>query len=561
MRGELRFIALALCAVAAYGSEASRDARAARKAERKDQVSQAFLLYSRASAAQPANQRYRAKAASLQTRAMISSGVEPVLPKEPADTDILAEPEQYFDSLTARDFSIMRQPQPVPELNVRAGRFDLNLQGDWKSLWAQTARLYGLDVVFDGEFDNGRPLNFKLEQADYREALHSLELATAAFVTPLSPKLFMVAHDTLAKRADLEQTTTLSIPVPQAVTTQELMELAQAVRQTLDIQKLSWDSKTNTIVIRDRVSRALPAQALFESLLNYRPQVMVELQLIEIRKSDIINFGINLPNMINVAFTGITTNTAGAIAGSLPSHVNNPFPYGSQSYQYLVEASSAGASILKNAYRGLFPNSLSLFSLSVNQAQALANFSDSRSRTMLKTDLRASDGQPSTFHLGDKYPIVTGSYSAGTAVQTGFTPAPSFTFEDLGISLKITPHVHGIEEVSLELESEFKILTGQVLNGNPLIFNRKLNASVRLRDEEWALVAGLVSRTDSKETTGTAGFSQIPWLGHLFKKHTREQDESQILILMKPRLLNLPGSETLTRAVRVGTETHPFIPI
>ncbi len=547
--------------MAACGSEASRYARAAGKAERKGEVSQAFLLYSSASAAQPGNQRYRAKAASLQTRAMISSGVEPSLPKDPADSDVLIEPEQYFDSLTARDFSAMRQPQPVPELKARAGRFDLNLQGDWKSLWAQTARLYGLDVVFDGEFDNGRPLNFQLEQADYREALHSLEAATAAFVTPISPTLFMVAHDTLAKRADLEQTTTLSIPVPQAVTTQELMELAQAVRQTLDIQKLSWDSKTNTIVIRDRVSRALPAQALLESLLNYRPQVMVELQLIEIRKSDIINFGINLPNMINVAFTGFATSTAGAVAGSLPSNVNNPFPYGSQSYQYLVEASAAGVGILKNAYRGLFPNSLSLFSLSVNQAQALVNFSDSRSRTMLKTDLRASDAQPSTFHLGDRYPIVTSSYSAGTAVQTGFTPVPSFTFEDLGITLKITPHVHGIEEVSLELESEFKILTGQVVNGNPLIFNRKLNASVRLRDDEWALVGGLVSRTDSKETTGTAGFSQIPWLGHLFKKHTRQQDEAQILILMKPRLLNLPGAETLTRAVRVGSETHPFIPL
>lgn len=560
MRGELRLAGLACWAAAACGSEASSAARAAHKAERKGQVSQAFLLYSRASALQPKNRKFRAKAASLQTRALIASHVEPPPLAEPTEPDVLVEPAQYFDSLTARDFAAMRQPQPAPELKARAGRFDLNLQGNWKSLWTQTAQVYGLDVVFDGDFENGRPLNFHLDQADYREALHSLEAATAAFITPVSPGLFMVAHDIPAKRADLEQTVTVSIPVPQAVTSQELMELAQAVRQTLDIQKVAWDTKTNTVVIRDRVSRALPAQALFESLLNYRPQVMVELQLIEVRKSDIINYGINLPNMINVVFTGLPTAAAGTVVGSLPTNANNPFPFGSRSYQYLAQASALGSDVLKNAYRGLFPNSLSLFNLSVNEAQALANFSDSRSRTMLKTDLRASDAQPATFHLGDRYPIVTSSYSAGTAVQSGFTPVPSFTFEDLGITLKITPHVHGMEEVSLEVESEFKILTGQAVNGNPLIFNRKLNASVRLRDEEWALVAGLVSRTDSKETGGTAGFSQIPLVGHLFRKHTRQQDETQILILMKPRLLNLPGSETVTRAVRVGSETHPFIP-
>ena len=556
---------LALCCISlCCASEASDAAKAGRKAERKGQVSQAYLQYSRASVLKPKNRKYRAKAAALETRAAISSKVEvPLLAGSGAAgvDDVLVEPEQYFDSLTARDFAGMRQPLPPPELHARPGRQDIDLQGNFKFVWAETAKLYGLDLVFDSDFENGRPLHFQLGQADYREAIHSLEAATASFATPVSSTVFLVAKETTQKRLDLEQTVTLSIPVPQAITVQELIEIAQAVRQTLDIQKLAWDTKTNTVILRDRASRALPAQALFENLLNYRPQVMVELQLIEIRKSDVINYGINLPNMVNVAFTGLPGVTTGTVAGSLPANTNNPFPFGSRSYQYIAQAAATGGSVLQNAYRGLFPNSLSLFSLSVNEAQALANFSDSRSRTMLKTDLRASDAQPSTFHLGDKYPIVTSSYSAGTGVQNGFTPAPAFTFEDLGVTLKITPHIHGTEEVSLEVESEFKILTGQAVNGNPLIFNRKLNAAVRLRDEEWALIAGLTSRNDSKAVDGTIGLSQIPLLGHLFRKRTHQQDESQILILMKPHLLNLPGVETVTRAVRVGNEVRPYIPL
>ena len=342
-----------------------------------------------------------------------------------------------------------------------------------------------------------------------------------------------------------------------------MIEIAQAVRQTLDIQKLAWDTKSNTIVIRDRMSRAIPAQVLFQNLLSYRAQVMIDLQLIEIRKSEMVSYGINLPNMFTAAFTGLptTTTTTGVVAGTLPSTTNNPFPFGSRSYQYISQASATTTSILQNAYRGLFPNSLSLFSLSISEAQTLANFSDSRSRTMLKAELRASDAMPSTFHLGDRYPIVTGSFSAGTAVQTGtVTPVPSFTFEDLGITLKITPHIHGMEEVSLEIESEFKILTGQMVNGNPVISNRKMNAAVRLREDEWGLVAGLVSGSDSRETDGTIGLSNIPLIGRLFRTHTKEKDDSEVLILIKPRLVNLPGAEMVTTPVRVGTEAHPFIP-
>jgi len=561
LRGELRFAVLACVTWSEVASEASVAAKQARKAERKGEVSRAFLLYSQAAVLKPANKNYRAKAASLATRAALSSKVEPPDTAGSAEPAIVGEPEQYFDSLTARDYASMGQPLPTPELHARPGRFDLDLQGDFKTLWAQVARVYGLDTVFDGDYENGRQLHFQLDQADYREALHSLEAATGAFATPLSPALFIVAKDTPAKRNDLEQVVTVSVSVPQAITTQELIEIGQAVRQTLDIQKLAWDTKTNTLVIRDRMSRALPAQALLENLLNYRPQVLVELQLIEIRKSDVVNFGISLPNMINVAFTGRSGTVAGTIAGSLPANTNNPFPFGSRSYQYIAQASATTTGILQNAFRGLFPNSLSLYSLSVNEAQALANFSDSRSRTMLKAELRASDAQASTFHLGDRYPIVTGSYSAGSPAQAGFTPAPSFTFEDLGITLKVTPHIHGMEEVSLEVESEFKLLTGQVVNGNPLIFNRKLNASVRLRDDEWGMVAGLTSRSDARETNGTIGLSNIPLLGHLFRTRTRQKDESEIIILMKPRLVNLPGAETVTRAVRVGTEVHPFIPL
>ena len=190
------------------------------------------------------------------------------------------------------------------------------------------ASFYDLEVIFDSEFEPGRPFRFRLDQADYRDALHALEAATDAFVVPVSPRVFLVARDTPQKRNDLEQFVTATVQVPQVLTSQELIELAQTVRQVMGVEKLGWDNKTSSIVMRDRLSRVLPARALLHTLLSYRSEVMVELQLIEVRKSDALNYGVNLPNAFNIFFMGQgPTNTT---TGRLPSNTPNPFPFNSR---------------------------------------------------------------------------------------------------------------------------------------------------------------------------------------------------------------------------------------
>ena len=169
-----------------------------------------------------------------------------------------------------------------------------------------------------------------------------------------------------------------------------------------------------------------------------------------------------------------------------------------------------GSNIVHTVYRGLFPTSLSLWSIAIPEATALVNFSRSVGRTIITTSLRASDAQAASFHFGDKYPILTGSYSVGTSVGAQYVPPPSFTFEDLGVTVKVTPHIHGMGNVTLDLESEFKILSGASANGNPIISARQLKSSVDLREQEWAVIAGLAMSSDSRISTGTWAFPGFP---------------------------------------------------
>ena len=129
-------------------------------------------------------------------------------------------------------------------------------------------------------------MQFQMDQADYRDALHALEAVTGSFLVPISDRLFMVVKDTPQKRKEEEPYAAVIIPLPEPTTQQDLTAMVTAVQQTCGIQKVAWDSHANIVVMRDAVSKVLPAQQLFEDLLYPRAQVMVEMDFVEVTKSN-----------------------------------------------------------------------------------------------------------------------------------------------------------------------------------------------------------------------------------------------------------------------------------
>src|SRR5262249_12413063 len=129
-----------------------------------------------------------------------------------------ASPELHFDSPTARDWAEARKPLPPKTLGAKPGRQDFDLRGDSKVLFEKVAHAFGLDCVFDGDYQPGHAFSFRLEQADYQEALRALEAATASFVVPLTDKLFLVAKDTQQKRNEVEPNASVTIELSQPTT-------------------------------------------------------------------------------------------------------------------------------------------------------------------------------------------------------------------------------------------------------------------------------------------------------------------------------------------------------
>lgn len=538
-------IAAGLAAGACFGAGGQADspkeqaaalAKKARKAARSGHPADAYLFYSEASAIQPQNAKLKTRMQALQARATKQS--PPVVPDSGSDADIPApavfSPDEVFGSLTAADYARARQLVAPPSLKGKPGLEDFDLTGTARTLFDNVARRFGLDTVYDGDYPAaGQQLRFRISGVDYREALHDLEALTNSFVAPLSSSLFIVAQDTPQKRNDLEQTIVLTVPVPEAMTTAELTEIGQAVKQATNVDKMAWDTSLGQIIIRDRVSRALPAQALLQQLVAWRPQVMIEVEFLDVSDSDLVNYGFNITNQFSAIDLGRILNNV----VSVPSGVSALVTFG---------------------------GGKTLIGLGVAQVNAMFNQTVSSARNLYRAEARALDGQPATFHVGEKFPIITQQYAGSVAPgqqANVYAPPPSFTFEDLGFQMKVTPRIHGVDGVTLAIESTFELLTGSAVNGIPIIGRRQINTQVRLLDGEWAVVAGLMSRTNSTARSGFWGLSQIPWLGELFTQTSKDKESANVLVAIRPHLLSLPPDQIVTKALRVGTETRPFNPL
>ncbi len=508
--------------------------REAQKAERAGQMARAYLLYSQAAAVEPRNTTYWLRAEAVRTRALLeakpgSPRLEPAPTRRPAGDSAPVK----LDQIGEGDLADARRPQPPRELKATSERKDIALKADARELFERVAKSYGLDCVFDGDYPTAGPkIAFEMDQADYRDALHGAEAATGSFIVPLSEKVFLVVKDTVQKRQEKEPSATVLVAIPQTVTVQEAQELAVAVRQTLEIRKFGIDTQRRMIVLRDSVSKIRLAQPLIEQLLAYRPEVAVDLEFIEMSQTDARKIGIDLTTQFPVV-------NFVKILKSMPS-----IPQG----------------VTRLA---LFGGGRTVFGVGLVDATVVAQMSKSNALSLMRSTIRSSDGQAATFHVGDKYPIVTSGFFGGPIATNAqvYTPTPSFNFEELGLKLKVTPKVQGPDEVSLEVEAEFKVLGGTALNGIPIIAERKLNSRVRLREGEWGIVAGVMSANEARAVSGVAGLAQLPVLGALFRTVDRERDNRVVLIMMKPRLLSTPPSEVATHEWWTGTESRPLTPM
>jgi len=146
------------------------------------------------------------------------------------------------------------------------------------------------------------------------------------------------------------------------------------------------------------------------------------------------------------------------------------------------------------------------------------------------------------------------SFITGGGSSTLQQPYPGSEYIDLGVKVKATPALHDKDEVTLQLELEIRALAGTSVNGIPVISNRTLNQTVRVKENEPTLIGGLTDTEETKTITGLPGFAEIPGMGYAFGRRDNSLKDTELLILVTPRRMRPPARAT--QSILAGRGEH-----
>jgi Flp pilus assembly secretin CpaC len=135
--------------------------------------------------------------------------------------------------------------------------------------------------------------------------------------------------------------------------------------------------------------------------------------------------------------------------------------------------------------------------------------------------------------------VVLNSTTALGSSTTAFVPYPSAQYVDLGLGVHATPRINDAGDVTLDLQFEISSLAGESLNNIPVLSNRSIEQTVRLRENQTSIISGIVQSSEMGTITGWPWISQVSAVGALASNNNQQNSETDLLILITPREVRL----------------------
>jgi general secretion pathway protein D len=284
----------------------------------------------------------------------------------------------------------------------------------------------------------------------------------------------------------------------------------------------------NAIVMRATPDELLLAKQVIQDLDKARPEVVVDVAVLEVSKQVERDIGVSLPQSFGLTLQANTDTTAATTTTSTTTDT-------STSTSSLPTLNQLGSLNATN------------FGVTVGQATANLLYTNSDTKVLQNPRVRATDGQKAEVKVGEKIPVATGSYQTGaaTAVVSSLVNT-QFQYLEVGVDFEITPTVHLNHDVTLKLklvisqESSSVTISGVT---EPIISQRTVDQTIRLRDGEPEILSGILTQQTSNSITGTPGLGELPILKYLFSSNDRTVSKDEIVFVLTPHVVR---GETLT---------------
>jgi general secretion pathway protein D len=437
-------------------------------------------------------------------------------------------------------------------------RATFHYSGDVRGLFAELSAAYGVTVQFDDSVKT-RQVRFNLDDVDFVTALKLACRVSKNMWTPLGPHQIFVAEDTDANHKQFDRMLLRTFVLPPHSTPADVTELVNLIKSMFDLKFVATGQNVDTVEVRGPAPMIEVCSKFLDQLGNQRPQVMLDVQVLQIDHQLTRNIGVHIPNTFNLYNIPAAALLAAAGGQNIQQLINQLISSGginqagSTALSGLLAQLGGQANSIFSQPLATFGGGLTFSGLSLDQFTAALSVNESWVRSLSNVALRASQGNDAKLHLGERYPIQNASYapiynspqiSAVLGNQSYVPPFPSVSYEDLGLSMTAKPTIQGDGSVTLHLELQVRSLTGSSSNGVPVISNREYQGTINLKDGEPAVVAGAVSKSDTLSMSGIPGLGFLPGLNQAMVNNTRQSDSDELMIVITPHVLANDHSAT-----------------
>ena len=449
---------------------------------------------------------------------------------ELARQDIQATKEKLSTPIPDQETSISKGM--ASDLNEVSGPIDLkpisnepitlHMTEDSKIVYQTVGKAAGINVLFDPEYTSKR-IQVDLANVSLLDALRIIGTVSGTFWHPITANTIFVAANTRAKRQELEDEAVQTFYLSNTAQPNDLNDIQTALRNLLANAKLYGVPSQNAIVMRATPDELLLAQKLIDDLDKSRPEVVVDVALLEVNRDKTRNIGLQLPGSFGVTLQ--------------PPNATSTSSSGTSSTSTTTTTTSTQNLTLNNLANLNSTN----FAVTVGAATANLLLSDSDTKVLQNPSIRATDGQKADLKIGSRIPVATGSYQTGaaTAIVSSLVNT-QFTYLDVGVEIEITPIVHYDRDVSLKIKIVSSQESGSTNIGGitePIISQRTAEQTVRLKEGEVNILGGFLQKQNLLTVGGTPGLGELPILKYIFSSQQRQVSDDEIVFMLTPHVV------------------------
>ena len=480
--------ALAGLGAIAEGIRANEDVEQAKAAMKRGDTNEALRYAARAMDRVPEH----AEARKLKTQ--IERGLSRELPEVPALGKMYKKPV----NLDFRDASV-------------------------KMVFDALSRTTGINFVFDRDVNLNQRTTVLIKQTKLEDAIDVLLTTNQLEKKVLNETSVLIYPNTQPKLKEYQELLVKAFYLSNV----DAKTAANLLKSVLKLKDVYIDEKYHMLVLRENAETIALAEKLIALQDLEEPEVMLEVEVLEVNRNRLLNLGVQVTNQFTVSPLGGSSGGSGGQTMPL-------------------------SEMLK----------LNKDKLGITMPSATINLqkSDGDANLLANPRLRVRDRDKAKILIGDKVPVVT-----TTTTPNGFL-SESVQYLDVGLKLEVEPEIHLRDEVGLKLSLEVSSLVGSVKTSTGTqayqIGTRTISSSLRLRDGETQVLAGLISDADRSDANRIPLLGDVPVLGRLFSSQKDDRQKTEIVMSITPHLIrNIqrknPAAETFWSGTESSLRTRP----